>query len=181
MAVAMPLLQFSVAEATPEEIQARALLEPLTTSPVVGALARRGLLASPSDLLRADANKRVTEFEALLAETPLDSAAWLQLAMARRDAGVPLERVASAFALSRSTGRFEGQLLAARASFALPMWAELSPEMRQLAIADLLNGGWRLMSPAEKGELRGALAQASDETRDDLRARLAKAGRGADP
>lgn len=181
MALAMPLLQFGLAEATPEEIQSRVLLEPLTASPVVGALARRSLLGAPSDLLRVDANRRVAEFEALLSETPIDSAAWLQLATARRDAGAALERIDRALALSRSTGRFEGQLMAARASFALSMWAALPPEMRQLAITDLLNGGWGWMPPAEQGAVRSALKRASDEARVDLRARLMQRGASAGP
>jgi hypothetical protein len=174
--IAVPLLQFGLAEAAPSEKQWRALLEPLTESRLVGALARRNLLLTPSILTRLDVSERVTGFEALLGETPLDSAAWLQLAMARRDAGAPPERVASALALSRSTGRLEGELLISRVRFALPMWADLSPQSRQQTVADLLSGGWGLMSQDEQSEMRDVIAEASDEVRADLRTRLTRSG-----
>ena len=134
----------------------------------MGDVAERDLLrlASPTA-----AQAKIDVVGALLSETPLNGGAWLDLAIARRAAGLSMEGVAAALAMSATTGPNEARLMAGRAAFALPFWSALPPDTRRTLVADLI-GGWPALDGGERARLAAILSEASDRSGEEVRAAL---------
>ena len=97
---------------------AAARLEPLLADEPTAALAQR-LRAAFSQ--RPNAHRaRIDALQNLLVLTPMASGGWLDLAMARQEAGLPMQQVSSALVLSKLTGPNEARFMAGRAAFGLP-------------------------------------------------------------
>jgi len=170
---AAPLLRYGVSETLLDEPAMEAAMRPLTTDRSVGFLARRKLLTLSEP---GDGTQHIDEIGQLLALAPLSSATWLELARARFSAGAGAEDIFGALALSRLTGPNEAYVMAARASFGLPLWAMAPAEAKSGLVRDLV-GGWIETSETQRTLLRIVLQEARPETRDELRAALVAAGK----
>jgi hypothetical protein len=175
---AVSMLRLAAAEmaidgSTPAQAAtAAARLAPLCADPVVGPRARARLL-SLSDV---HDTRNLQWIEDLLADAPLASGGWRNLARARLQAGAPIAAVVTALAMARVTGPNEGHEMAARASFGAPLWAMLPIDARNGLIRDLV-GGWAEMPGPERAALRVTLALARPETRTAVGAGLRRAGK----
>ena len=167
------VLSFGLAEALAGPQDAVQRLERFVATPIVGARARIDLLKLAP---RPDPAERVDEIAGLLAQRPLDSAAWLDLAAARLAAGDRYDAIAASLALSSLTGPNEADLMAGRAALALPLWARLPRDLRRSAMADLV-GGWASLDEANRAALKAAMAFASGATRAEIRAALLLSGK----
>ncbi len=166
------VLRFALAEAHADPATAEALFAPFAGDGLVGDLAARERLrlATPPS-----PQERIAAVDALLSETPLNSGAWLDLAMARRAAGAPMASVLAALALSTTTGPNESRFMAGRAAFALPLWTALPPGARRASIADLV-GGWESLDEAGRRRLAAILGSAADRSGGEIRAALLLSG-----
>lgn len=171
--VRLATLEMTLSAATPEKAAIFAPhLAALGDDPVVGARAQAMLL----DLARGDDPSRdLREIGDLLALAPLASGAWRDLARARLEAGEPIAAVAKALAMAKVTGPNEAHEMAARASFALPLWPILPLKARNDLIQDLV-GGWVEMRTSERAALRVTLSQAQPKTQAAIEAGLRRAG-----
>lgn len=162
------VLRFGLAGALADATATEPRLKTFASDDLVGDLAERDLLRfapPPSPQARIDA------IGALLGRTPLSSGAWLDLAIARRTAGAPMESVAAALALSTLTGPNEARLMAGRAAFALPFWSALPPDARRALVADLV-GGWGVLGADDRGRFAAILVTAPDGSGEEVRAAL---------
>jgi hypothetical protein len=174
---ALPTLRFGLAAQLSNPQMAKARLDLLTQDWPVGAQAQRlSLFLAPP---RA-ADARVDALQSLLAETPMSSGGWLDLAIARREAGQPMAKVASALVLSSLTGPNEALFMGGRAAFALPIWDRLPPELRRSLIGDLVVG-WGAIDDARRRELEAILTVASDPARAQILAALLLYGKQGAP
>lgn len=173
--LAATVLAFGCAEtfARPQSVEDR--LQSFVAVPIVASLARRDLLrlAPP-----ADATTRVEDLSEFLTQRPLASGAWLDLSAAKIAANAGPDEVAASLALSNLTGPNEAYLMAARAAFALPLWASLPPDSRRSVIGDVV-GGWLGINESNRVGLKAALERASGKTREEVRAALLLAGKRA--
>src|SRR5579863_2961111 len=107
-------LRLGLAEIQAEHGAGAASVRPFAEDADVGLFARR-------DLSRLEANGAPSlqreEATALIGLSPLNSGAWLDLAIARRATGETIEATLAALAMSTTTGANEGWLMAARAEF----------------------------------------------------------------
>ena len=177
LSLALPTLRFAVAARSANASNAPARLRDALDAAPVAPLARRLalVLAAP----RAPA-ERAAALQELLALTPLASGAWLDLAMARHDAGAPMQSVASALAMSSLTGPNEARFMAGRAAFGLPLWDRLPPDVRRGLIVDLVSG-WDEVGEEQRRELDADLTLAPDGARAEILAALLLAGKPAAP
>ncbi len=177
LSLALPTLRFAVAARSASASNAPARLRDLFDAAPVAALAQglRLELAAP----RAPA-ERVAALQSLLGLTPLASGAWLDLAIARQEAGAPMQSVASALATSSLTGPNEARFMAGRAAFGLPLWQRLPPDVRRGLIVDLVSG-WAAVGDEERRELDAELTLAPDRARAEILAALLLAGKPAAP
>ncbi|WP_294540081.1 hypothetical protein [uncultured Rhodoblastus sp.] len=177
IATALPTLRFAVAAqlADPQTVNER--LQPSTIDPPMAPLALRLTLVLAPPKSPAE---RVDALQALLGLTPLVGGAWLDLAIARQQAGQPMQNVASALALSSLTGPNEVRFMAGRAVFGLPLWERLPPDVRRGLIGDLV-GGWGGVTTDDRRDLDAILTVASDQTRAEISAALLLAGKPAEP
>lgn len=173
MSSALPTLGFGVAELFADANSADTRLAPFLDDASVGALARSEMLTLASD---KSAAARAAALSALLSMTPLASGAWLDLAIAWRRAGAPMNRIASALALSALSGPNEGRFMAGRAAFGLPLWSGLPPDVRRSLIGDLV-GGWSQIDEARRRAIDAVLTAESDAAREEIRADLLLAGK----
>ncbi len=167
------VLSFGLAEALAQPQDAVQRLERFVGAPIVGARARIDLLKLAPG---ADSAQRIDQISDLLAQRPLDSAAWLDLAAARLAAGDRYDSIAASLALSSLTGPNEADLMAGRAALALPLWDRLPRDLRRSAMTDLV-GGWASLDEASRAALKAAMAFASGATRAEIRAALLLSGK----
>jgi hypothetical protein len=162
-------LNLGLAEASADAATAEARFTPFLGDGLVGDIAERDLLrlAPP-----AAAQARIDAVGALLSQTPLNAGAWLDLAIARRAAGLPMESVAAALAMSATTGPNEARFMAGRVAFALPFWSALPPGARKALIADLVAGGWQALDGEGRARLSAILSAAADRSGEEIRAAL---------
>ena len=174
---AAPTLRFGVAAISTDPRMVDSGLKPFMVEEPIGPLARQMALAiaPPSDPAAYAAALR-----GLLGATPLSGGAWLDLAMAQKRSGAPLQNVASFLALSSLTAPNEARLMAGRAIFGLSFWAELPPDIHHTLIGDLI-GGWIEINAAERDELNSLLTVETGETREEIRAALLLAGEPGAP
>ena len=161
-------LRFSLADLSAGRANLAARLTPFVGNTLVGDLAARKLLLSAPPAAPEDAVALVGK---LLIQGPLDSGAWLDLAIARRAAAAPTESVATALALSATTGPNEQRIMVGRTLFALPFWTALPPDAKSALILDLV-GGWPGIADDERTRLTAMLRDAPDAAGEQLRAAL---------
>jgi hypothetical protein len=149
-----------------------------THTPGIAVFARRRVVSELGE--SADANERLAATADLLSRAPLDSSAWAMLAAMRFASGAPVEEGVNALSMSNLTGPNEGQIMAARAFLAIPLWRVLPPANRRWAVRDLV-GGWAEVTEARHTVLRVSLGQQTAQTREEIRAALLLAGDGAGP
>jgi hypothetical protein len=185
MSLAGPLICISLAELEMDEEGAARAASSMASKQVADVYAIRHQLSS-SDHAKiggeegveetvVEAERRIALIEALLRVTPTASDLWLQLAANRLLSGAQPDEVLKALALSEVTGPNERHMMAARASFALPLYADLPEKVRGMASRDLV-GGWSELKFEQREFLRLVLARAPDDVRQDLRARLVRIG-----
>ena len=174
---ALQTLRFALAaqSADPQNATDR-LQAPATESPAAPLALRLMLVLAPP---KAPA-ERADALQTLLGLTPMASGAWIDLAIARQQAGLPMEQVASALALSSLTGPNEARFMAGRAVFGLPLWEKLPPDVRRGLIGDLV-AGWGEVEDARRRDLDAILTVASDQTRAEIFSALLLAGKPAEP
>ncbi len=177
ISLAVPTLRYGLAGLSVDANSAHARLTPLTDDPVVGAFVRGDLaMIAPA----TNAISQIDNLVSLVADTPMAGGAWLDLAIARLHAGAEMEQVSKALALSTLTAPNEGRLMAGRASFAIPEWSRLPPDIQRTLIADLV-GGWDEMDGVQRTDLDAELTVASALTRQQVRAALLLAGKAGSP
>ncbi|RBP07330.1 hypothetical protein DFR50_12855 [Roseiarcus fermentans] len=161
-------LSLALAERSADAASAATALAPFVGDSLVGDVAARAAarLARPRSPVEAE-----TLAGQLLSQAPLSSGAWLDLAIARREAGEPAETVAAALAMSTTTGPNELRFMTARAKFALPFWKSLPPDVQHAVIADLV-GGWAGIDPGARTKLRTMLSSAPEGTVEAMRTAL---------
>jgi hypothetical protein len=165
-------VRLGLAEQGAGAANAEARFSPLIGDGLVGDVALRDRLRlAPLAAPRA----KIDAVSALLSRTPLNSGAWLDLAIARRAAGDKMESVAAALAMSTVTGPNEAFVMAGRASFALPFWSALPPEARRALVADLV-GGWQALDDEARRRLSAILAAAPDRSPQEISAALTLTG-----
>jgi hypothetical protein len=169
---ALPTLRYGLAGLSVDAVSATARLAPFTDEPGVGALAKRDVLTLAPPQAAAS---RVAALASLIRDTPMSSGAWLDLSIAKEEAGAPMEQIANALALSSLTGPNESRFMAGRASFGLPLWSKLPPDLRRTLIGDLIVG-WSGMDQARRADLDTLLTAESDQTREEIRSSLLVAG-----
>ena len=174
---ALPTLRFALAAQSADPQTAAERLQASTNEPPVAPLALRLMLVLAPPKAPAE---RVDALQSLIGLTPMASGAWLDLAIARQQAGQPMQDVASALALSSLTGPNEARFMAGRAVFGLALWEKLPPDVRRGLIGDLV-AGWGEVDDARRQELNAILAVASDQTRAEIFAALLLAGKPAEP
>lgn len=177
ISLALPNLRFALAAQCANPQTAIERLQPSTIDPPMAPLAWRLMLVLAPPKSPAG---RVDALQALLGLTPMAGGAWLDLAVARQQAGRPMQEVASALALSALTGPNEARFMAGRAVFGLPLWEGLPPDVRRGLIGDLV-AGWSEVDDNGRSDLDAILTVASDQTRAELFAALLLAGRPAEP
>lgn len=151
---------------------ALATLSGLRDDPVIGTRARADMLGFAT----GDAAKKRPLIEGLLAAAPLTSGAWRELARARLEAGEATETIIQALDMARVTGPNEGEQMAARAAFGLPIWALLPLSERGAVLRDLV-GGWQEMREPDRAALRLTLSLAQPQTRMTVEGGLRRAGK----
>lgn len=162
--LAVPTLRFGLATSGGSSSALAALVD----SPIVGEKARESLLerAPPRE-----ARARVAELEAILAQRPLATAYWLQLARARYESGDTLEKSFGALEVSQMTGPNEASTMAGRAIFGLSLWSLAPPRMRRALLRDLV-GGWPQVSETRRILLRAMFDDAEPGSRAEIGAGL---------
>ena len=177
MSWALPTLQFGLASQWADARSAGAVLAATTGRAPVGPLAQRlWLQLGPPHA----AKERVAALQTLLAAMPLSGGAWLDLAIARKEAGAPMQDVSSALAMSALTGPNEARFMAGRAFFGLPIWDQLPPDFRRTLIGDLV-GGWSELGWSRAAALSAILTVASDQSRTEILAMLLLWGPPGEP
>lgn len=116
--MALPTLRFGIAAKGADAQNAAARLQTLLDEEPTGALAQRLALV----LSAPNANARIDALQSLLVLTPMASGGWLDLAIARQEAGLPMQQVSSALVLSKLTSPNEARFMAGRASFGVSLW-----------------------------------------------------------
>ena len=164
----MTASRLALAELTADPATAEGKFAPFVSDGLVGDIATRDALRLAPSLSPADAAATIGQ---LLAQTPLNSGAWLDLAASRRASGASTESVAAALAMSTTTGPNERRLMAGRAGFALPFWSALPPGARQAVVADL-TGGWAGMDETARARILALLRNAPDGSGEEVRAAL---------
>ena len=155
-----------------------ALADPPTAESRLGAFADSGAVFAPlarRERLRFQASAEPVQAEkeiaALLADTPMNGGAWLDLAIARRAAGETVESVAAALAMSAVVAPNEARFMAGRASFALVFWSALPPDARTTIISDLI-GGWSAIDAVQRNRIAEVLNAEPNNARELVRAAL---------
>lgn len=174
---AWSVMGFGIAHAFATQGNAKIVLESYIERPGVAGEARKAMLriAPP-----ADDTSLVDDLDGMLTRAPINSATWLDLAGARLAVGDGPARVASALAISNVTGPNESWLMAGRATFGLPLWEVLPPDLRRNVIADLVSGWPYLERPAQQS-LSKSLSALSPPTIEQIRAALLLAGKSGTP
>jgi hypothetical protein len=165
---AWPMLRFALGAQSAKASNAQARLGDLFDASPAAPLARKLALTLSPPTPPAERAAALTDYLAL---TPMASGAWLDLAIARRAAGAPMAEVASALAMSATTGPNEGRFMAGRAAFGLPLWDQLPPSLRRGLARDLVDG-WGELSEAQRRAIDDGLTIASDRTRAQVLAAL---------
>jgi len=178
MASAWPTLRFGLASQGADAATAAARLGALSDERPIDALAQKLILALAPPKAPAE---RVEALQALIGATPMASGAWLDLAIARQQAGQPMETIASALAMSSLTGPNEARFMGGRAAFGLPLWDKLPPDVRRGLIGDLIAGWGENIGDAQRQELNALLTVAPDQTRSQILAALLLAGKPGEP
>ena len=177
IARALPVARFGWNEALVDAQNADARLRLFVDAPAIGGMARRDLWQIVPSTDPAQASE---DLGALLGRAPIAGREWVDLARARLVTGARLEQVASALAVSVVTAPNESQVMAARASFGLPLWASLPPDSRRGLVGDLL-GGWGDLAQNDRDSLRAIFAAGPVRSRQEVLGALLLSGKAGAP
>lgn len=122
-----------------------------------------------------DVAARIDALTELLALTPLESAAWQNLAVLRLASGEKLEAILGALSVSAMTGPNEAPVMLMRAVLGIRLWSFMPPELRRTIASDII-GSWSVAEESSKSNIRSGLALATMQSREELRALLLASG-----
>jgi hypothetical protein len=174
------IVHFSLAVANIDSSEKRA--EIINTWTAVPGLASTTLRAdltdaiNPSDLQAA--NRRREALSSIVSIKPLSSIDWLSLSGMQLVTDQPMEQVLESLRLSTMAGPNEGYVMAERAIFALPLWDELSPDLKSRVAMDLAPMIFP-RTPAEGAEsekFRAVVSTEPERVRSELREALVATG-----
>lgn len=173
---AVTLLRYSFTNTVANDAAGAATLSSYVKVFPVGHLARQRLAQWAS---QGSPAQRIEPFNSLLSVTPADGAAWLALAQAEADAGMPADRVVRALAMSSLTAPSESRVMTGRAVFTLQIWNSVPPEARSVFISDLV---WDFanFSKDQIAYIRAVLGNFPADARKRIAADLRAAGKRGD-
>jgi hypothetical protein len=171
----LEIVRFSMAEALLDSgVNRYDVLRPWLNVPGLAYSARTSALSTVNDWNDKSAvfARRDQETE-ILTVKPLSADFWLLLADMRRIAGDDPSRAVEALTMSMLIGRNEGYLMAERGLFAVSIWENLPPEMKQRGARDL---AMTQLSDIQKRRLQTLLSEKSEHVREEIENDFAVAG-----